>query len=530
MEILKKPFQEVPQFSSKDTAYATAHPNLRPFYKYEVSLDSFSQVIQDKQQQAISRVTLVSSLEEQYASIPTSEKVKENIQSLAHDHTFTVITAHQPSLFTGPLYYIFKIISAIRLSEDLNEQYPDYHFVPVFISGSEDHDFEEINHTQLFGKRLTWKNDEQGACGMMKTESLQEVLGQLKDILGSSDNAQKAFALIEDAYTRFETYGQATQYLVNSLFQEFGLVVANMNTPTLKRLMIPYFEKEIFEELSHPLVTSTQHSLEEAGFGGQVHVRPINVFYLRDQIRARIEKDGAVFKIVDTDYEFTEAALRAELQEHPERFSPNVVMRPIYQELIFPNLAYIGGGGELAYWLERKSQFEALGLNFPMLIRRNSALWVDKGSVKKLNKLDLSIHDLFQDEEPLVQSFVAENTENEINLNDEKSSLASILLQVSQKAKEVDPSLEKKVLAENAKIINSIEKLEGRLMRAEKQKYETSLNQIRGLKEKFFPGNGLQERYDNFLPLYLKYGQDLFHTLKAELNPLERGMVIFLEE
>ena len=529
MEILKKPFQEIPQFSIKDTAYATGHPNFRPFYKYEVSLDSFAQVIADKQGQNINRAILVNSLQEQYASIPTSSEVSANIQALAEDNTFTVITAHQPSLFTGPLYYIFKIISAIRLAEELNAKYTDHRFVPVFISGSEDHDFEEINHTQLFGKSLTWENEENGACGMMKTETLQEVLGQLQDILGNSENAQKAFGLIQDAYTKFDTYGQATQYLVNNLFQEFGLVVANMNTPALKRLMIPYFEKEIFEEFSYPLVTETQQKLEAAGFGGQVHVRPINIFYLRDQIRARIEKDGDHYNIIDTDFRFTEEELRAELQQHPERFSPNVVMRPIYQEVVFPNLAYIGGGGELSYWLERKSQFEALDLNFPMLIRRNSALWVDKGSVKKLNKLDLNIHDLFQEEEPLVQAYVAEHTENEINLTEEKSALEAILLKISQRAKEVDPSLEKRVLAENAKTINSIEKLESRLMRAEKQKHETALNQIRGLKQKFFPGNGLQERHDNFLPLYLKYGQNLFHMLKAELDPLEKGMVIFLE-
>jgi bacillithiol biosynthesis cysteine-adding enzyme BshC len=233
---------------------------------------------------------------------------------------------------------------------------------------------------------------------------------------------------------------------------------------------------------------------------------------------------------VDTDFRFSTAALKQEIHEHPERFSPNVVMRPVYQEAILPNLAYIGGGGELAYWLERKNQFEAFGLNFPMLIRRNSALWVDKASAKKLDKIGLHINELFGDTEALIKRFVKENTENEINLKDEKSAIEKILVQVSEKATEVDPSLKGKVLAENAKIMKSIENLEGRLMRAEKDRFEVSLNQIRKLKDKLFPGNGLQERQENFLSLYVKYGKDLFEILKDNLNPLEEGMVIFVEQ
>lgn len=529
MEIFKKPFQEIPQFSAKDTAYATGHSKLKPFYKYPVQIEAFPKVIQDKKADDIDRTVLADTLLAQYQQFGSNPAVLQNIEALRDENTFTVITAHQPSLFTGPLYYIFKIISAIRLSEVLNEQYPDFKIVPVFISGSEDHDFEEINHASLFGKTLEWQNEESGACGMMKTDSLTEVLAELKDILGTSDRATQAYHLIEQAYTQFSTYGQAAQSLVYQLFSDYGLVAANMNEPALKRLFIPYMEKEIFESFSLPFVTETQKKLDEVGFGDQAYARDINLFYLRDQVRARIEKEGDQFKVVDTTYTFSEAELREELHKHPERFSPNVVMRPIYEEIIFPNLAYIGGGGELSYWLERKSQFEAFGVNFPMLIRRNSALWVDKGSNKRLGKLGLEIHDLFQETEDLLKIFVKNNTENEIKLTEEKSELEAILLKISEKAKEVDPSLEGKVLAENAKIIKSVENLEGRLMRAEKQRYEISLNQIRGLRDKLFPGGGLQERHDNFLGLYLKYGQDLFEVLKGELNPLEEGMVIFID-
>lgn len=529
MEILKKPFQEVPQFSSKDIAYATAHDQLKPFYKYSVSMESFAKVIEDRKNKPINRPILVETLRQQYTQLESTQAVQANIEALLEEKTFTVITAHQPALFTGPLYYIYKIISTIRLVEDLRKSYPDYQFVPVFISGSEDHDFEEINHTHIFGKPLVWQNEESGACGMMKTSSLADVLSQLKDILGNSERAQKAYQLIEKAYTDHEYYGEASQALVNSLFGEYGLVVINMNDPALKRLFIPYLEKEIFENFSHSLVNATQQELDKVGFGDQAFAREINVFYLKEQIRARIEKEGARFKVLDTNIQFSEEELKKEIQEHPERFSPNVVMRPIYQEAILPNLAYIGGGGELSYWLERKSQFEAFGLNFPMLIRRNSALWVDKGSAKKLDKVGLGIEDLFEETESLIKRFVKDNTENEINLKEEKSIIEKTLVQVSEKATEVDPSLKGKVLAENAKIMKSIENLEGRLMKAEKDRFEISLNQIRKIKDKLFPDNGLQERHENVLSLYIKYGQELFEILKEHLNPLEEGMVIFVE-
>ncbi|MEM6377539.1 MAG: bacillithiol biosynthesis cysteine-adding enzyme BshC [Bacteroidota bacterium] len=529
MEILKKPFQEIPQFSSKDIAYATKNAKLKPFYKYPVQIESFPKIIQDKKSDLINRTVLADTLSAQYQQFGKEEAVLQNIEALRDENTFTIITAHQPSLFTGPLYYILKIVSTIRLTEELNQQYSDFRFVPVFISGSEDHDFEEINHTNLFGKTLEWSNEESGACGMMQTDSLQDVLAELKDILGTSDRATHAYHLIEQAYTQYPTYGQAAQALVYKLFSGYGLVVANMNDPALKRLFIPFMEKEIFESFSINYVTETQKSLDKVGFGDQAYAREINLFYLRDQVRARIERDGDQFTVVDTEYTFTGAELRTELNNYPERFSPNVVMRPVYEEVVFPNLAYIGGGGELSYWLERKNQFEAFGVNFPMLIRRNSALWVDKGSSKRLAKLGLEIHDLFQETEDLLKAFVKSNTENEINLGQEKVELEAILLKISEKANEVDPSLKGKVMAENAKIIKSVENLEGRLMRAEKQRYEISLNQIRALRDKLFPGGGLQERHDNFLGLYMKYGQDLFEILKADLHPLEEGMVIFIE-
>ncbi|MEZ5044217.1 MAG: bacillithiol biosynthesis cysteine-adding enzyme BshC [Saprospiraceae bacterium] len=523
------PFQQIDQLSQKDIAYATKNPGLRPFYKYEANLEAFEQVIADKSNDPINRQVLVEVLREQYAGLDISAATSANIDALEKGNTFTVTTAHQPSLATGPLYYIYKIISTIHLAGLLNETYPAYHFVPVFITGGEDHDFEEVNHFNLFNNKIVWENEESGSVGMMKTDSLQPVLDTLKEILGEKEEAKTIYQIIEAAYTQNKIYAQATIDLVNRLFGDYGLVTMSMNAPILKRQFIPFLKKELLERPSQALVEAATAQLEAAGFSGQAHAREINLFYLRDQLRERIVLEDGLFKVLNTDYVFTEEALLQEVDQHPEHFSPNVVMRPLYQEAILPNLAYIGGGGEIAYWLERKAQFAHFGLNFPMLIRRNSVLWIDGGTKKRMEKLGLSTTDLFTETETLIKQFITQNTANELSLQEEKEKQKELFDAIRYKAEEIDPTLAKAVMAEQVKQLNVLNQLEGRLMRAEKQKHETALNQIRSLKEKLFPNNGLQERHDNFLSLYLQYGRHFFEVLLDHLNPLEEGFIIIEE-
>ncbi len=529
MHIQRIPFQQIPQFSNKDIAYSTGNPALRPFYQYEVSLEAFRQIIEDKKKDQTDRDLLVSVLSEQYQQYNAGALSLSQIAALKEDRTFTVTTAHQPSLLTGPLYFIYKAFSAINLAESLNQAYPDHHFVPVFVIGGEDHDFEEINHIHLFGKKLQWENQESGPCGKMKTDSLMPLLNELAEILGTSDHAIEIMNLIRESFSTHKTYGTATAHFVSRLFGSYGLVVLDMNHPALKRPFEPFMRRELLEQASKGMVEDTTAKLEAAGFSGQAHARDINLFYMRDQLRERIVLEGGLYQVLNSDYVFTKEAMLEELKQHPDRFSPNVIMRPLYQELILPNLAYVGGGGEIAYWLERKSQFAYFGINFPMLVRRNSALWIDKNTGKRLDKLQLRIENLLEETETLIKQYVQEHSGAELSLAEEKAKLQDIFQSIGQKASQIDPTLEKAVLAEAAKQIKAAEQLEDRLMRAEKQRHEVEINQLRTLREKLFPGNGMQERYDNFLPYFLAYGWDFFKILKENLHPLEAGLVIISE-
>ncbi len=526
MEVTKLPFSKIPQLSKRDIAYVDENPLLEPFYKYQVRIENFEAIIHNKQNENINRDLLVEVLQEQYAKFEKSERVTDNIQLLASKNTFTIVTAHQPSLFTGPLYYIYKIISTINLSKALTAYYPGFQFVPVFVTGGEDHDFEEVNHANIFNKTLVWENDEQGSVGMMKTSSLQNVLAELKDLLGESEKGKKIYEEIEQSHTSHKIYSDAVIDLMHRFFKEDGLVVLNMNHVKLKRSFIPFIKEEIIKQPSHVLVEQTAEMLSDVGFKQQATAREINFFYLNNQIRERVVFEDDVFKVLNTDLVFTTKEMEKEIENHPEYFSPNVIMRPIYQESILPNLAYIGGGGEIAYWIERRSQFEYFKVNFPMLIRRDSVLWIDRSTSKKMEKLDLDVEAIFKDTEVLIKEFVHKNTEEDLNLNSQKEEVNKVFESVKELAKNIDATLVGKIEAEQTKSVKSLEQLEARLIKSKKQKYEIEINQIRSLKAKLFPNNGLQERYDNLISFYFTYGEDFFKILKENLNPLDRKFVV----
>lgn len=530
MQVERIPFKDVPQFSTRDKAYVLADSKLRPFYEHPVQLEQFAAVMEARDQSQPDRALLHRVLTKQYAQLAEQSVSLEQIEKLKDEHTYTVVTAHQPSLFTGPLYFVYKLFSCINLAKQLQKAHPGKHVVPVFILGGEDHDFEEINHLHLFGKRLEWQQDKAGAVGRLPSSSLVPVLEELRKILGDSNQATELHEILERSFRQHTTYGKGMQALLHELFADRGLLVFSMDDAELKRAFVPLMKREIFEQASKDLVESTQKALEEIGLSAQAHARDINFFYLEEGARRRLVEEDGVYRVLDSDIYFTPETLLLEMEYHPERFSPNVIMRPIYQELILPNLAYIGGGGELAYWLERKSQFRAFQIPFPMLIRRNSALWVDSGSVRKLEKLNLKVPDLLDDTDHIIRYFVEREAAEPLDLEEEKKFLQELFERIARHAEDVDPTLVGYVGSEGVKQLKSLEQIEGRLMRAEKQKHETAIKQLRSLKDKLFPSNGLQERQENFMGIYLKHGQTFFDLLEAELNPLETDFLIFKEQ
>ncbi|MFK7908803.1 MAG: bacillithiol biosynthesis cysteine-adding enzyme BshC, partial [Chitinophagales bacterium] len=417
-------FEQTGYFSGLIVDYLSGKESLREFYKYPFELAAFAEVIENTAAKSYDRENLQKVFEKQYADLPHTSAVAKNIASIADSNTFTVITGHQTNLFTGPLYFVHKILSVIVLSEQLNETYPDAYIVPVYWMGSEDHDFAEINHTNLFGKKLVWEDakGKDSAMGRISTESLQSVFGELKAILGDSEHAVATLELIKRAYIEQPTLGKATQFIVNELFGKYGLLVIDQDDADLRKTFVPIIEEELLKRPSKDLVEATNVKLEAKDYHGQAFARDINFFYLTDELRQRIEwnEDESIFEVVDTAVRFTEPQILAEVKAHPERFSPNVILRPVYQQKTIPCLAYIGGGGELAYWMQLQRVFDHYGVNYPMLVLRNSVLCVDKRNAKRMEKSGVDVVNLFRNTEKLVVEYVRENSENQLNVYAEK--------------------------------------------------------------------------------------------------------------
>lgn len=509
--------QKTKLFSSLFENYIQKDETVKPFYKYHFGKNDFEAYITEEYFNYLNRPVLVESLIKQTQLVTnTSSKTIESIQLLTTENTFTVTTGHQLCLFTGPLYFIYKIISTINLCKTLAEKFPNKNFVPVYWMASEDHDFEEINHANVFGKKVVWNSEEKGSVGNFKTENLKDVILELKTILGDNENATHLIKLFEDAYLKNKNLADATRYLVNELFGEYGLIILDGNDKDLKGLFREEFKTDVFKNTSFEIVSETINELKEK-YSAQVSPRLINVFYKEPNIRERIEKQHDRYQVLNTEISFSKEELETIIDTTPEKLSPNVVLRPLYQQKILPNIAYVGGPGELAYWLEYKTMFEHYKINFPILMPRHFAMIIDKGTQNKIKKLNLETESIFTDGEDLVKAFI--KTEHaDVNLNNFNSPLTDVFNSITELVSAIDKSLIGSVEAEKQKTLNGILALNQKINKALKQQSETDINQIWTIKSKLFPNNIPQERYDNLSMYYTKYGKAFIENLVEELT------------
>ena len=522
-------YRETGYFSKLICDYLDQKEELNELYHRFPSLDNLGAQAEEKgswfsslsclpDRQA--RKQLHESLNLQYKEVAASEQTLDNIASLLNEQTFTITTGHQLNLFTGPLYFLYKIISVINLTKQLNKQYPDKHVVPVYWMATEDHDFDEINYFRFRNQKVQWNREDGGAVGQLDTSGLQEVLDTFKSQLGTSRNAAYLCSLFEEAYIKHKDLTSATRFLANELFKEQGLVIIDGDDIGLKTIFAPYVKRELLEGVSYKAVSAQTKKLTDLGYPEQVHPRAINMFYIINGIRERIIQEGDAYVVNNTDIRFRESELLEEIEAHPERFSPNALLRPLYQEIILPNLAYIGGGGELAYWFQLKSCFEAFEVPFPSLLLRNSAMLRTKKQLQKTQNLDVSLKQLFLKQNELINQKVRAISNIAIDFSEQKSFLKEQFKAMHIIAEETDASFLGAVKAQEVKQLKGLNKLEAKLLRAQKRKLGDQVQRLVDLQNSMFPMQSLQERNTNFAEFYLEYGQDLIPALMDSLDPL----------
>lgn len=521
-------YQNSGYFTPLINDYLDQKASLCSLFNHFPTFENFEKQLHQKQQNYNdnNRKVLVSVLNTQYKSLAVSELTTKNTALLLDDNTFTITTGHQLNLFTGPIYFLYKIITAINLAKELKSKYPTYNFVPIYWMATEDHDFQEINHFNFKGKKLQWNKESAGPVGRLSTEGLNEILSVFENELGTSKNANSLKKLFSDAYANNNSLADATRYLANELFGDYGLVILDADNSELKNEFIPFIKQELVHKTAYNSVLESLKILEN--YPIQVNPREINLFYVEDNLRERILFENGIYKINNTKITFSEKEILELVTTNPEKFSPNVILRPLYQEVILPNLCYIGGGGEIAYWLQLKSTFQAYNCTFPILLLRNSVLLVTQKQNLKAKKLGLSWVDLFSKQEELINRKVAEISKIRIDFTIQKEFLKQQFSQLYVIANDTDKSFLGAVKAQETKQINGLRNLEKRLLKAQKNKHADELKRITNLQNELFQNQSLQERKINFSEYYLENGKDFIEKLVSELNPLDFNFKILI--
>jgi len=500
----KVDFDKTNSFSSFFLDYISGKESLKPFHNGIPTLETLKSQIASRNFNPETREILSQVLSSQYRDIDIQGATSSNIELLKNQNTFTITTGHQLNIFTGPLYFIYKIVTVINACEELSKAYPEYNFVPVYWMASEDHDFDEISYFWLNNEKLTWKTDQTGAVGRFNLKGLESIFER---VIGMPD-------FFVEAYKK-KNLAQAVLHYVNALFGDKGLVILDADDNRLKSVFKPVIEADLFEHIPQEIATETTESLEAQGYSTQVFPREINFFYLKDDLRSRIVKNETGFEVLDTDIKFSESELKIEIEEHPERFSPNVLLRPLYQEFILPNLAYVGGPSELVYWLQLKGIFDHFETQFPLLMPRNFAGVLDNVALRKVEQTELSWEELFMDEHQLINTKIAEETKFKLDLVEQKEKLQVLYQSALDQAIQVDQTLERMVKGEHRRAEKTFEKVEQKILKAERRNQEILVNRIYSIKEALFPNGSPQERRDNFLNFYMSDPQFVNNCLQA---------------
>jgi bacillithiol biosynthesis cysteine-adding enzyme BshC len=508
------PYESTKQFPKLFLDYINADSRLQPYYKYKPDLKGFGKAIEDRKGFSPEvRKILTDHLSFQYSSVSTSKKVRHNITLLENKDTFTVTTGHQLNLFTGPLYFVYKVLTVIRLAEILKKEYPENNFVPVYWMASEDHDFEEIQFFNYRGSKFSWHSSQQGAVGEFDLSGFDDF----------ADDLPFNIETLKACYTRSKNLSEAHLKLVDLLFRDYGLVIIDAHSKALKKVFSDYVELDCNDDITRTHVAETNVALGELGYSTQVNPRELNYFILGKNSRDRLEKekDKSFYRSLDATKE--EVDLQDLIKSQPERISPNVITRPIYQEVILPNLAYIGGPAELSYWLQLKSAFDALKVNFPVLLPRFSATLLSKKSLDKLDKSGLKeTEDIFLEErEQLKKIMIANNLLNIDKHLEWEEDINSLFDDIHDELTGIDATLGPSADGRRKKVLKELSRIRKKMESAVIRQQEIHKNRIYSIRDEIFPKGSFQERYMNIVELLEEDPQciaDFYENLRDPLS------------
>ncbi|MBX2975876.1 MAG: bacillithiol biosynthesis cysteine-adding enzyme BshC [Ignavibacteriaceae bacterium] len=527
-------FAELPGQSNLFLDYLYEFENVSKFYpKNFRSKDTLSDHFKNlgSRNQEI-KSFIAENLVSNYSSEKTSDSTNKNLSLLSKQNTIPIVTGQQLGIITGPLYTIYKIITSIKLAEQLNNRFTEYNFLPVFWLEGDDHDFEEIRGltllneqnelTSLFYTDNLSEDENRGSVGNLKIkDSINDFFSTFEASLRNTEFKSNQIELLKDAYKSGKTFKEAFKHLIKFLFDKNGLLIFDPQQNSIKQLLKPIFKKEILDFRIHSeKLIEVSADLEEL-YHAQVKVRPINLFMNYDGGRFLIEpNDDKTFRLKNKRVKFTEDEMLSLIENQPELFSPNVLLRPICQDYLLNSGCYIAGPGEIAYFAQAIPLYQFYGVESPIIYPRSSATIVEKNNVSILEKYKLDVRDFFFRNEEVVdklikniavitvdQLFSDAIKEEDRIFNHLKNELLGIDKPISD--------LSEKYLM---KVKSTLEEFKSKAFEAEKRKYENAVKQVNKVLIHLLPNGSLQEREFNYFYYSNKYGTEFINLLFNELT------------
>ncbi|MBK8497648.1 MAG: bacillithiol biosynthesis cysteine-adding enzyme BshC [Flavobacteriales bacterium] len=527
MEAHTLSYAETGRFTPLVLDYLTGDPFLKEFQQFTPDLAGLRAAAANRRFPTEDRAMLVRTLRRQYEGIDISGPVSGSIAQLEKDDALTVTTGHQLCLFTGPLYVPFKLLNAIRLARTLTAELRRP-VVPVFWMASEDHDRDEIDHVWMGEQKVVWPGTAAGAVGRMAMNGIESVLAQLHPLLGAGAEADHLREELRLCYRPEFTLAQATRRFVHALFGRFGLVIIDGDDRELKKLFAPVMREELLNGIVQRTVAYADERLR-VRYPAQAHARAINLFHLREGHRSRIEVDGEHYRVLSGGPRFTADEMLMDLELRPQDYSPNVLLRPAYQEVVLPNIAYIGGGGELAYWMQLRWLFQSLQLPMPMVLLRTSAAFLSAKEDHQRARSGVSHADLFKPAHQVLNTMAHRASGVVTDLVEEQQELDGFFARLRARASAIDGTLGPSTEAASVRAQRMLINLQTKMDRALRRREAVQVQRTQHLLATLFPAGGLQERTLNILPMLASLGPSLLDELLEKLDPLEGHFTILVE-
>jgi len=526
-------FSDIPGHQNLFLDYLYEYDNVAEFYandfrNKENYLKIFKNVSENRQDLS---TTISELLSRQYSQLNPSKLTQQNIKKLSDKKTLAIVTGQQLGIAGGPLYTFYKIITAIKLSRLLSERYDDYNFVPVFWLETDDHDFNEVRSIKIIDdgnslltigyKEEIAEDDLKQSVGLINLDSsINEFFEKLNSGIKETEFKPVLINLLKNFYKEGKSFKEAFRDLIFNYFDEYGLVIFDPQDYEVKKLLKPIFKKEITDFRIHTeQLVHVSATLEEL-YHAQVKVKPVNLFLRIDEGRYSIEPVENEYKLRRKRKSFTQEQLLEVLENEPDKFSPNVLLRPICQDYLFPTAFYIAGPSEIAYFAQIKPLYELYNITQPMIYPRSSATILENSIANSLEKYSVEIKDIFIDVEDIKKKII--NSVEESSVDDIFSGISNQIEttfdQLKEKLLDLDKTIADSSNRYRDKILGTVTELKSKAEKAQQKKYEVTLRQIDRAAVHLFPNSNLQEREINFIYFANKYGEEF---LKKVFNDLQ---------